>query len=162
VGGLLAPGEGSMTEKHEGHTVTANALVAKRADILFEIGELEKRVDQLRTELVHLDAVLRMFRPDFKAEALPVRHRRPTKSPYFAHGELTKRIFDAMRTRGTVSSHEIAADAMRDKGLDSESDPVTRTDFVRRVTLQLNDLVRKGKVEKIGRGRAMRWKLSTA
>jgi hypothetical protein len=30
-----------MTEKHEGHMVTVNALVAKRADILFEIGELK-------------------------------------------------------------------------------------------------------------------------
>jgi hypothetical protein len=148
-----------MTEKHEGHTVTANALVAKRADILFEIGELEKRIEQLRTELVHLDAVLRMFRPDFKAEALPVRHRRPTKSPYFAHGELTKRIYDAMRISGSIASPDVAVAAMRDKGLDPDNDPVTRTDFVRRVTLQLNDLVRKGKVEKIGRGRAMRWKL---
>jgi hypothetical protein len=150
-----------MTEKHEGHTVTANALVAKRADILFEIGELERRVDQLRTELVHLDAVLRMFRPDFAAEALPVRHRRPTKSPYFAHGELTKRIYDAMRISGTVSSFEIAADAMRNKGLDPENDKPTRIDFVRRVTLQLNDMYRKGKAEKIGRGRTMRWKLSS-
>jgi hypothetical protein len=50
---------------------------------------------------------------------------------------------------------------MQDKGLDPDNDPVTRTDFVRRVTLQLNDMVRKGKIEKIGRGRAMRWKLST-
>jgi hypothetical protein len=148
-----------MTERHEGHTVTANALVKKRADILFEIGELETQIDRLRIELVHLDAVLRMFRPDFKAEGLPIRHRRPTKSPYFAHGELTKRIFDAMRTSGTVTSAEIAAAAMRDKGLDPENDPVTRTDFVRRVGLQLNDMVRKGKVEKIGRGRAVRWKL---
>ena len=148
-----------MTEKHEGHTVTANALVAKRADILFEIGDLEKRIEQLRTELVHLDAVLRMFRPDFKAEALPVRHRRPTKSPYFAHGELTKRIYDSMRTSVTVASIDIAVVAMREKRLDPDNDPVTRTDFVRRVTLQLNDLCRKGKVEKIGRGRAMRWRL---
>ena len=93
-----------MTEKHEGHTVTANALVAKRADILFEIGDLEKRIEHLRTELVHLDAVLRMFRPDFAAEALPIRHRRPTKSPYFAHGELTKRIYDAMRVSDSVAS----------------------------------------------------------
>jgi hypothetical protein len=123
---------------------------------------LEKRVDQLRTELVHLDAVLRMFRPDFAAEALPVRHRRPTKSPYFAHGELTKRIYDAMRTSDTVTSFEVAAQAMREKGLDPSSDPVTRTDFVRRVTLQLNDMVRKGKVEKIGRGRNMKWKLAGA
>jgi len=151
-----------MTEKHEGHTVTANALVAKRADILFEIGELEKRIDQLRTELVHLDAVLRMFRPNFAAEALPVRHRRPTKSPYFAHGELTKRIYDAMRTSSSVASVEIAAAATRDKGLDPQNDSVTRTDFVRRVTLQLNDMYRKSKAEKIGRGRAMRWKLAGA
>ena len=79
------------------NTITMNALVAKRAEILFEITEAEKRIDQLRAELVHLDAVLRMFRPDFKAEGLPIRHRRPTKSPYFAHGELTKRIYDAMR-----------------------------------------------------------------
>src|ERR1700752_4761712 len=103
MGWLLASGEDRMTEKHEGHTVTANAFVAKRAEILFEIGELEKRIDQLQTELVHVDAVLRMFRPDFKAGGLPVRHRRPTKSPYFRHGELTKRIFDAMRVSGSVS-----------------------------------------------------------
>lgn len=144
----------------ETHAVTANALARKRADILFEIGELEKRIARLQTELVHLDAVLRMFRPDFKAENLPVRHRRPTKSPYFGHGELTKRIYDAMRVRGTVTSLEIAAEAMRDKGLDPENDRVTRTDFVRRVTLQLNALAGKGRAEKIGKGRAMRWKLA--
>jgi hypothetical protein len=133
-----------------------NALVAKRAEILFEITEAEKRIEQLRTELVHLDAVLRMFRPDFKAEGLPIRHRRPTKSPYFAHGELTKRIFDAFRERGTVTSFEVAADAMREKGLDPDNDKPTRTDFVRRVSLALGDMQRKAKVEKIRRGRAMR------
>jgi hypothetical protein len=158
MGWILAPGEGAMTG--EGHTVTANALVAKRAEILFEISELEKQADRLRTELVHLDAVLRMFRPDFKAGGLPVRHRRPTKSPYFAHGEMTRRIFDAMREHGTVTSLEIAVEAMRDKGLNPDADATTRTDFVRRVTLQLNDMFRKSKVEKIGRGRAMRWKLA--
>jgi hypothetical protein len=100
-----------------------------------------------------------MFRPDFKIEGLPVRHRRPTKSPYFVHGEMTKRIFDAMRSSGTVTSFEVAAQAMRDKGLDPENDKPTRTDFVRRVSLALGDMQRKGKVEKIGRGRAMRWKL---
>lgn len=109
-----------------------------------------------RRELPHLDAVLRMFRPDFKTAGLPVRQQRPAKSPYFAHGELTRRIFDAIRERGTVTSFEIAGQAMRDKGLNPDNDPLTRTDFVRRVTLQLNDLCRKGRVEKIGRGRAMR------
>lgn len=150
-----------MTD-HETHVVAAAALVAKRADILFEIGELERKIERLQTELVHLDAVLRMFRPDFKAEGLPVRHRRPTKSPYFRHGELTQRIFDAIREKGEITSLDVAAIAMRDKGLDPDTDPATRTDFVRRVGLQLNDMARKGKVEKFGRGRAMRWKLTGA
>jgi hypothetical protein len=60
--------------------ITMNALVAKRAEILFAIGEAEQRIAQLQTALVHLDAVLRMFRRDFKAEGLPVRRRRPTKA----------------------------------------------------------------------------------
>jgi hypothetical protein len=49
-----------------------------------------------------------------------------------------------------VTRAGIAIAAMQDKGLDPESDPVTLTDFVRRITLQLNDLVRNGKIEKIG------------
>jgi hypothetical protein len=101
-----------------------------------------------------------MFRPEFKSEGLPVRHRRPSKSPYFMHGELTQRIFDAMRINGTVTSFEVAAQAMRDKGLDPDNDKPTRTDFVRRASLALGDMHRKGKVERMGRGRALRWRLS--
>jgi hypothetical protein len=62
MGRLLASGAYRITSNHETHTVTMNALVAKRAEILFEIIEAEKRIEQLRTELVHLGAVLRMFR----------------------------------------------------------------------------------------------------
>ena len=45
--------------------------------------------------------------------------------------------------------------AMLDEGLDPENDKPTRPDFVRRVALALGDMQRKGKIEKIGRGRAM-------
>ena len=148
LGPLLASEKGSrMSEKNEAVTVTANALVKKRADLLFEIGQRERESERLQTELVHVDAVLRMFRPEFKAEALPVRHRRPTKSPYFRHGELTQRIYDALREHGTIGSADFAAQAMRDKGLDPVTDPVTRTDFVRRVGLQLDALLPRSTVD---------------
>lgn len=150
-----------MSENNEGTTIAANALVKKRAELLFEIGRHEREIERLQTELVHLDAVLRMFRPNFKAASLPVRHRRPTKSPYFRHGELTQRIFDALRQHGTVSSADVAGQAMRDKGLDPTTDPVTRTDFVRRVGLQLNALQRDSKIERIGKGSSLRWRLLT-
>lgn len=149
-----------MTENNEALTIAANALAKKRADLLFEIGRHEREIERLQTELVHLDAVLRMFRPDFKAERLPVRHRRPTKSPYFRHGELTQRIYDALRQHGTTSSADVAVQAMRDKGLDPGTDPATRTDFVRRVGLQLNAMQRDGKVERVGKGSALRWRFA--
>src|SRR5271163_4832330 len=121
MGRLLDPLAGrscGMSENNEGTAVAANALVKKRADLLFEISKREREIERLQTELVHVDAVLRMFRPNFKAAKLPVRHRRPTKSPYFRHGELTQRIFDALRENGEITSASVAAQAMRDKGLD--------------------------------------------
>ena len=73
---------------------------------------------------------------------------------------MTQRIFDALREHGTISSKDVAVQAMRDKGLDPQTDPVTRTDFVRRVGLQLNALQRDGKIERIGKGSTLRWQLS--
>jgi hypothetical protein len=64
-----------------------------------------------------------------------------------------ERIFDALRQHGTETSYDVAAQAMRDKGLDPEHDKPARTDLVRRVGLALGDVARKGKVEKIGRAR---------
>jgi hypothetical protein len=89
------------------------------------------------------------------------RVRRSTKSPYFGHGELTARVFDALRAAETITSADIAAQAMRNEGLDPGSDPTTRTDFIRRVGLQLNDLQRKGKIERIEKGSSLRWRLTS-
>jgi hypothetical protein len=54
-------------------------------------------------------------------------------------------MFDAMRVNSAVTSFEVAAQAMRDKGLDPENDKPTRTDFVRRASLAVGDMHRKGK-----------------
>jgi hypothetical protein len=145
---------------HEVGAIAANALIVKRADILFEIGEAEKHIERLRAQLVHLDIVLRMFRPEVEIESLPARHRRPTKSPYFGHGELTQRIYDMLRENGTTSSAEVAVAAMRDKGLSSERDTRTRIDFVKRIARVLTDMHRTNKIERLGRGKSIRWRLA--
>jgi hypothetical protein len=50
---------------------------------------------------------------------------------------------------------------MYDKGLDPVNDIPTRRDFIQRVTVQLNDMRRKGHVVKLGgRGPISRWSLS--
>jgi hypothetical protein len=63
-----------------------------------------------------------------------------------------------MREHGVVTSLQIATQAMRDKGPDPKADSATRADFVRRVTLQLDEMQRNSEVEKLGRGRGIRWK----
>ena len=83
------------------------------------------------------------------------------ESPYFGHGELTQRIYDALREHGEAISADIATKAMYDKGLDPVNDQPTRTDFVRRITMQLCDMVRHGNVAKSsGRGVAACWRLA--
>jgi hypothetical protein len=146
---------------HEVTAITANALIAKRADILLRISEAEKQIDRFRAELVHVDIVLRMFRPDVDMDSLPVRFRRPTKSPYFGHGELTQRIYNMLREQGSVSSTEVAIAAMIDKGLNPQNDVRTRIDFVKRIARVLHDLHRTAKVEKLGRGKSIRWRLAS-
>ena len=151
---------GTIDNFDSSNAATTKALMRKRADLLFEIAQSEKHTERLRLELVHLDAVLRMFLPEVVEAGMPVRQRRWRRSsPYFARGELTQRIYAALRRRAFTASVEIAADAMRDKGLDPDADPVTRTDFTRRVTAQLSALALEGKVERVGKGRAMRWRL---
>jgi hypothetical protein len=147
---------------NEANTVTLNTLLRKRADVVFDIAEAEKAVERLRTELVYLDAVIRMFQPAIAEGEMPVRLRRTRNaSPYFARGELTKRIYDALRERSIIGSADIAADAMRAKGINPEADNATRKDFVRRVSVQLNSLALQGKVERVGKGRSQRWRLAT-
>jgi hypothetical protein len=102
-----------------------------------------------------------MFRPEFNEAGLPIPHRRPVKSPHIKHGEITERIYDALRAGGSVTDLEIAAAAMHEKGLDPD-DPVIRADFVRRIRLQLAAMARSGKIERIMDGKVLRWKTRLA
>lgn len=67
-----------------------------------------------------------------------------------------------MREHGEIAGADVAAKAMREKGLDPQHDRATRTDFVRRFNLQLSDLHRKGKIERIGKARALRWRMNAS
>lgn len=53
-----------------GDSFIISGLRDKQAQIAGQISELELTVDQLRAELIHLDAVLRLFRPDIEPETI--------------------------------------------------------------------------------------------
>jgi hypothetical protein len=118
-----------------------------------------REIDRLRSELVHLDATLRLFDPYIQPDEIASRKRWPRRTDYFARGELTRLVFDAIREHGTTAAGELAAVAMAARSI-PESDNAIRRDFVARFLNTLHDLLRRGTVEKIGKGRGVRWKVA--
>jgi hypothetical protein len=139
--------------------VAVNALRNKRADLAGQIEMHSREVDRLRSELVHLDATLRLFDPYVIPDQIASRKRWPRRTDYFARGELTRLVFEAVRENGTTAAGALAAAAMTARSI-PESDSAIRRDFVARFLNTLHDLLRRGTVEKIGQGRGVRWRLA--
>lgn len=74
--------------------------------------------------------MLRLYEVD--PADIPTKGRVPKRSAYFVRNEITRRIYDTLRLHGTVSAVDIAAQTMRDKGLDPAADRKLRTNFSQR------------------------------
>jgi hypothetical protein len=143
----------------EEQPVAVNALRNMRAKIAGEIEMHSREIDRLRAELVHLDATMRLFDPDTNPEDIFGKRRFPNRTEYFARGEITRMIYDALRKRESVTAKELAEAALTEKEI-PETDRKTRRDFVTRFHNVLHDLRRRGHVAKIGKGEGVRWALA--
>jgi len=139
--------------------IAVNALRNMRARIAGEIAMHGREIDRLRTELVHLDATLRLFDPETDPAAVPALYRYPKRTEWFARGEVTRRVYEALRDEGIVSPRELAKRAMAEKGI-SETDRKVRKDITALFTNVAYYLTQRGKLVKIGRGEDARWKLA--
>jgi hypothetical protein len=110
--------------------------------------------------LVHLDATLRLFAPDYDPDAIRPKRVIPPRSLYLQMGEISDRCRDALRRANgePVSSHDIAIAAMEEKGLDV-MDSKVRADFIRRVAYAFSRMARRDQVVRVGHGRSVRWTL---
>src|SRR3954449_623797 len=102
----------------EAHVVAA--LRDKRAELSGAIVDLEKSIGQHRSDLLHVDAVLRLFAPEFEpATIVPRAVRRPNS--WFKPGELTRMVLDVLRTApAALSVREFTAQVMERRGLDPQ------------------------------------------
>jgi hypothetical protein len=139
-----------------GNTFIISGLREKRSAVAGRILELRGEAEQLETDLFHIDAVLLMYEVD--PADITTKGRVPKRSAYFARNEITRRIYEALRTQETVSAVEIAAQAMRDKGMDPEADAKMRTNFAQRFLTSLHDLRKAGRVECVGSGKGVLWR----
>jgi len=139
--------------------VAVNALRNKRAEILGDLAVHQAAIDQLRADLIHVDAVMRLFDPETNPEDIAGKRRLPPRTEIFARGEYTRIIYDSIRKRGTISANELSDIAMAAKGM-PESDRALRHDLANRFHNMLHHLRRRGKLTKIGHGPGVRWKLA--
>jgi hypothetical protein len=93
----------------ESHVVSA--LRDKRGEISGEIVAAERRINDLRASLVHVDATLKLFAGrDINPEAILSRlpKAKPLLAQPMSRGDLTKAILDAVRRAGdSVTTNEV-------------------------------------------------------
>src|SRR5579872_4499210 len=94
--------------------IAIGALKRKRGEIAGLIAEAQKRVAELRADLLHIDNALRIMGAPDDPALIPARKPRPRNRGYFSHGELSRRIYDALRAHETISAAEIADAALVD------------------------------------------------
>ena len=141
----------------ESHVVSA--LVNKRAEIAGMIARTEQQLGQFRADLVHLDAALRLFAPGLEPKTIPAKKMRQGDL-WFAQGELSRRVLDALRRAGEpIRAPDLVRAVMIDKGLD----PGDRPSFARvqwKIRDTLKRLNKRGLLALDGVGHGVLWRIA--
>jgi hypothetical protein len=137
-----------------------NALIDKRAELARTASDLERDLQQARSDLAHLDATIRMFDPSIKPFTIKPKNAAPSRSAHFEAGEIAKRCRDALRKAGAsgVTTEDVALKAMAEKGMEPD-DAERRADFTKRMYWTLTRLGQDGVARKSGQGLSARWAL---
>lgn len=102
-----------------GDTYLIAGLTTKRAEVSGVIADLEKRIAQHRADLVHIDAVLRLYAPEVAPESIAPKAVRK-RNDWFKPGELARMVLDILRVApAPMTGKEIAAEVMQRRGLDA-------------------------------------------
>lgn len=125
-----------------------SALAGKRADLVAEVADLERRLADRRAALGQLDATIRTFLGGIDMHAV-TKPKGIGISEHFAPREITQRCQDALRNAagGTVTTEAIVNKALSDKG----AGPEMHKDFRRRFRWSLTQMCRKGAAARVGR-----------
>jgi hypothetical protein len=137
----------------EAHVVAA--LKDKRAELSGGIADLEKRIGQHRADLLHVDAVLRLFAPEFEPATIPSKAVRQP-SGLFRPGELARMVLDVLRTApAPLSIREITAQVMERRGLDPQDGRTA--ELLRKLVRNAVNRQAADLVERVEDGTLVRW-----
>jgi hypothetical protein len=120
---------------------------------------MQRQLDQHRADLTHIDGVLRILASDLDVETIKPK-RAYRRNRYFARNELSRICLDMFRTAAgePLNADDIAGRVIATKGFDT-ADAILRAAIRDQVSSIVKRLHRRGEVEKVGRGRTVRWRL---
>jgi hypothetical protein len=137
-----------------------SALREKRALVSGLIEKLERRLEQHRADLTHIDGVLRLFQPDRDPGDIKPKRTYARRTRYFARNELSRLCMDALRgvDGALMTTDDIAGRIIEAKAFDA-ADAALRKAIGEQVLALLRSFRKHGTVEQIGLGRGVRWGL---
>jgi hypothetical protein len=103
-----------------------SGLISKRAELAGEIDHLTSMVQQKLIELDHLDASIRIFKPDIdletvKAKTVPPRHQA-------LPGEMIRGVLTVLReSKAPITSNEITLRLMKRRAMNAADKGLVRT-----------------------------------
>jgi hypothetical protein len=135
-----------------------STLREKRALVAGLIEKLERKLEQHRADLTHIDGVLRLFQPDRDPGEIKPKRTYARRTRYFARNELSRLCMDALRAadRALITTDDIAGRVIEAKGFDA-ADAALRKAIGEQALTLLRSFRKRGTVEQIGQGRGVRW-----
>jgi len=103
----------------ESHVVTG--LVEKRSELAGRIDHHRREIEQLVEEVMHLDATIKLFSPDYNLRGIRRKSYRP-RNRYFQQGECQRLVLELFREADApLSTRRIAEALLAHKGLENTS-----------------------------------------
>jgi hypothetical protein len=136
-----------------------SALREKRALVSGLIEKLERKLEQHRADLTHIDGVLRLFQPDRDPAEIRPKRVSVRRTRYFARNELSRLCMDALRAvdGAPMTTDAIVSRVIEAKGFDA-ADAALRKAIAEQALALLRSFRKRGTIEQIGLGRGVRRK----
>src|SRR3990170_6921567 len=128
----------------DGYSLTLHGLLRKRGELIAKLEGLRAQLQGEASALDHIDATIRVFKPDIDICDLPERLATPPNAAF--RGEVQRFLLDTLRKANhPLTTFALAEAVMRRRGLEP-SDRVLFTLIAKRTGHSLTKLRRAGKL----------------
>ncbi len=140
------------------YTPAVDALKRLHAELGGKIKDNRREAKRLADDMKHVEAVLKMLRPDFNLASIAPRRRNKQASPY-KRGEVFRAVLDVLRESDRpLTSREISEALLHKSGI-AEPPLKQIRDMVGSVHTSLRNH-QGNTIERVGEGMPARWRLA--